>query len=1122
MSVRAWKEEISIPTYGIGHKEKNPMFFEKRVYQGNSGAVYPNPIVEKIFDEKTDALYTALFIENTYLKAMILPELGGKLQMVYDKINHRNMVYYNNVIKPALVGVTGPWTSGGIEFNFPTHHKPSGHDAVDYCIEENTDGSKTIWVSEIERMYRMKGMIGFTLYPDKAYIEISIKLFNRMPFSQSFLWWANPALYANEHFQAIFPPDVTAVYDHGRRDVTKFPIATGTYYKHDYFDGVDISWHKNIPVPTSYMVEESDYDFVAGYDHQAQAGIYHVADHHVAPGKKFWTWGSSEFSEAWDRQLTDDDGPYVELMTGVASNNQPDLSWIAPYEEKSFVQYFMPYKGVANIKNANTEACVGLDVDNGKATVKLYVTAPFSGLRIILSTADKQYLSDTIDTSPEHVYIKSVVLDGNETEQNLILTVERSDGSALISYCPGANIMKPMLEAAKEPLPPTEIHSTEQLYLTAVHLEQYRHATCEPDQYYLEALKRDPSDVRCNNGYGLLLFKRGMFADSEKYFYSAIKTLTERNPNPNFTEPFFNLGIALKYQNKLDEAYRMIYKSMWTTSNQDSGYFSLAQIDCILKLYDKALAHVERSLIRNYHNHKARHLKAVLLRKLGKTDDMLALIEESLKIDCFNMGLYFEQYFYLRDQQRQKQAKAKWDEAKWDEIVHLLRNDKQNYIEYAFDYMQAGMYMEAIDILKGYLAKNQGSDNIYPLILYMIGYAEHKLGDDVNAKESFLQAAKQKPDYCFPNQLEVIDILKVAMQMNPKDAKAPYYLGNLYYARRQHAVAIGLWEKSLETDNQFSTVHRNLALAYYNVLENADLAHKHMETAFNLDTSDHRVFMELDQLRKIRGVCAKDRIERLENNKSALNYRDDLSLELITLYNEVGEYEKAYQLITSRSFHPWEANEGKVGAQWTLSLREMARKKIHNKQFQEAIELLDIACKPYPDNLGEGKLPGMYENDVHYYHGIAYEGLGDTKAANHHYSLASFGKGELSMSMFYNDQPAYRLFYEGLAKQKLGNTTAARGCFYRLIDYGESNLQKQSKIDFFAIQLADTSVFNKDLNKDNTVHSYFLMGLGYLGLGEHQKASVFLKKALELDQNHQEAIIHLAHLTDCEFCIPAK
>ena len=121
----------------------------------------------------------------------------------------------------------------------------------------------------------------------------------------------------SDHTFSVFPPDVTAVMDHGKRAISSFPIATGEYYKYDYSAGVDISRYKNVKVPTSYMAAHSDFDFVGNYDEGVGAGLLHVADHHISPGKKQWTWGNGDFGRTWDRNLTDEDGPYIELMTGV-------------------------------------------------------------------------------------------------------------------------------------------------------------------------------------------------------------------------------------------------------------------------------------------------------------------------------------------------------------------------------------------------------------------------------------------------------------------------------------------------------------------------------------------------------------------------------------------------------------------------------------------------------------------------------------------------------------------------------------------------------------------------------------------------------------------------------------
>ncbi|MEO6980606.1 MAG: DUF5107 domain-containing protein, partial [Mucilaginibacter sp.] len=577
MEVSIWQEELMLPTYRTGLPDKNPMFFENRVYQGSSGVVYPNPVIESIEDEKTDQPYQALFLENRYLKIMILPELGGRVHMAFDKVANRHFIYYNQVIKPALVGLCGPWISGGIEFNWPQHHRPSTFEPSDYAVEENSDGSKTVWVSEVEKMFHTKGMAGFTLYPDKAYLEIKAQLFNRTNLPQTFLWWANPAVRVNEHYQSIFPPDVHAVFDHGKRDVSSFPIATGTYYKVDYSPGTDISRYKNIPVPTSYMAVGSTYNFVGGYEHDQKAGMLHIADHHVSPGKKQWTWGNGDFGIAWDRNLTDEDGPYIELMTGVYTDNQPDFAWIMPNEEKSFTQYFLPYREVGMVKNATKDMLLGLDTERDTVIIRVFATSEQGALRVRLELGDELLFEETVDLSPEKLFEKSLTVSYSDLSQ-LRVSVSNYENRELLAYQPDPNNDAPVIpDPASPALAPKDIDSIEQLFLTGQHLEQYRHATYSPVPYYEEALSREPGDTRSNNALGAWYLRRGRFEISESYFRRAIETSVQRNPNPYDGEPYYNLGLSLHYQQRFNEAYNAFFKAAWSSAWQDSAYFAVAQ-----------------------------------------------------------------------------------------------------------------------------------------------------------------------------------------------------------------------------------------------------------------------------------------------------------------------------------------------------------------------------------------------------------------------------------------------------------------------------------------------------------------------------------------------------------------
>ncbi len=221
-------------TYAVGRPDPNPMFLERRVYQGSSGKVYPLPFYDRIADQAVEQSWDAFHIENKYLRLMILPQIGGRIHVAMDKTNGYDFIYRQDVIKPALVGLAGPWISGGIEFNWPQHHRPSTYMPCDVEIETSEDGSKTIWLSEHEPMNRMKGMHGVCLHPDKAYIELKVRLYNRTPITQTFLWWANEATRVHEKYQSFFPPDVSYVADHAKRAMSRFPQCDGHYYGVNY------------------------------------------------------------------------------------------------------------------------------------------------------------------------------------------------------------------------------------------------------------------------------------------------------------------------------------------------------------------------------------------------------------------------------------------------------------------------------------------------------------------------------------------------------------------------------------------------------------------------------------------------------------------------------------------------------------------------------------------------------------------------------------------------------------------------------------------------------------------------------------------------------------------------
>lgn len=1085
-NARVWKEEILIPTYEVGEADKNPMFLEKRTYQGSSGKIYPYPTTQKISREKTDHKYQAVFLENEYIKVEVLPELGGRIERATDKTNGYEFVYYNHVIKPALVGLLGPWISGGIEFNWPQHHRPTTYAPVRYRIHQDLDGTASVDLYDTDRMYGTDVVTTFTLYPGRSYIEIKARLYNPTGLPQTFLWWANPAVAVNDDTQSVFPPDVQNVYDHGKRAVSRFPIATGEYYKHDYSAGVDISRYKNIPVPTSYMAEKSKYDFMGGYDYGKKAGLLHVADHHVSPGKKQWTWGCGDFGKAWDRNLTDEDGPYVELMTGMYCDNQPDFSWLKPHEEKTFTQYFMPYRNAGYVKNATKECAVNIEKTEDGLYAAVYATGRVDAAKIIIKNRASVCFTEAAALAPDKPFEKIFALSDFDIH-DISISVE-ADGKTLVSYETEPENQRPQAKPADALKKPEDIITTEELYLAGQHLEQYRHATIRPDAYYLEALKRDPDDVRNSNAYGLLLLRRGCFEKAVTYFDRAIKRLTSLTPNPYNSEAFFNKGLALFYQKKYEEAYDSFYKAIWTEEEKEGGYYYLSCIAAMKGKWEEALSFADKSLVRNAHNRKCRGLKAMLFYKLGRADEAKVFAEESLTLGGFD----FVSLYVLEKLGRETLL----DERSGDKPYLLLSASS--------DLAEAGFYEEAIEVLSHVKSE-------IPQTRYQRGTFLLALGQKDKALAEFKAAEEMVPGTDYPNRLEDIGNLQAAMEENPEGAKAPYYLGCLFYDKFQYDEAIALWEKAAELDSSYPTVWRNLAIGYFNKQGKKEKALSCMKKAFKLSEKDQTVFLEYDQLKKKMGVSKADRLAFYESHKDLMADRDDIYAEYVTVLNLNGKYKEAYDAIMAHEFRAWEGAEGKISTQFKTALCGFGKEAFAKGDYDKAANLFKEAVS-YPLNLGEGRLEGTKDNNIYFYLGLCREKAGDRKGAEEYFRLATLGASDPAGPMYYYDQPADMIMFQGLAFEKLGNTNEANARFYKLIDYGQNHMEDVNEPDYFAVSMPEFLIFDEDMDKKNRAHCHYLLGLGALGLGDKVTAAGEFEKALEEDPFHQGAAGYLA---DC-------
>ncbi len=1094
---------LTLPTFEPQPADRNPMFLEKRVFQGSSGRVYPLPFVDRIRADAVEREWNAVHIENDYLHVIVLPELGGRIYAAVDKINGYDFIYRNPVIKPALVGLAGPWISGGIEFNWPQHHRPSTYMPVDVSVEEEADGSRTVWLSEHEPMNRMKGMHGVRLRPDKAYLELRVRLYNRTDLVQTFMWWANVATDVHERYQSFFPEDVHHVADHAKRALSTFPLCSNRYYGVDYgtrgktgvppsdrpahfaatgdYPANDLRWYANIPVPTSYMCVGSEGDFFGGYDHAVDAGLVHVANHHISPGKKQWTWGNHDFGYAWDRNLTEPDEkgvyhPYFELMAGVYTDNQPDFSFLAPGETKSFQQYWYPIRKIGPVSAATTEAAASLALDGETAVVGVHVLGAYRNAIVRLDRAEHHLAEWHWDADPVAPLLERVAVPSGTRRSDLRLTVLDGAGRTLLAFqAAAATNGRAAPEPATEPPAPSDIESVEELYLTGQHLLQYHHATRQPEAYWLEALIRDPLDSRCNNAMGLHHLRRAEFDLAESCFRKALQRLQVRNSNPYDGEAFYNLGVTLRHVGRLDEAYAAFFKATWNAAWRAAGYHALAEIDAVRGRWREALHHVDDCLRYNADNLRARDLKAICLRHMEMPDAADAALKATLALDPLD--------FWAQDL-----------------LGRPVACDTQVTLDLALDYTRIGDVVRAHQLLAG--RTTPASAGSEPLLHYYAASFAKALGLEVEA-QGHQRAAKAAPsDYCFPNRVEDVAVLQQAMSVDPHDAMARYYLGNLFYDRRRHREAIDLWQQSAAINPTFSIVWRNLGIGYFNVLRDRDRAVDAYDRAHRCAPNDARVFYERDQLWKRVGRPLDERLAELEVRDDLVASRDDLSVELSALLNQLGRPRDALMVLLGRHFQPWEGGEGLALEQYVETRLALGRAALRGRNAASARNEFEAALTP-PKSLGEARHLLANQSDVHYWLGVASAALGDTAAAERWWLRAADFTGDfLDMEVRPISEKTY---YSALSKRRLGLEDDCRALLGEMKAFSEGLLKKTPTVDYFATSLPTMLIFEDDLQNRQELSCTIILAQAHCGMGAVDQAKALLDDVLERDPTQTNA-----------------
>ena len=944
-------------------------------------------------------------------------------------------------------------------------------------LVENSDGSKTVWIGETEPRHQMRWTIGITAYPGKSYYSADVKIINPTPLTNSFLYWANVAAHTNNDYQVIFPPSVNVATYHAKNSFTNWPFSTEVYNGEDFTKGVDISWWKNVVNSNSFFAHDLKEDFMGGYDHGKQTGTVHIGDHNIVKGAKLWEWGSGPRGQATEGRLTENDGPYVEIMVGAFSDNQPDYSWINPYEVKTFRQYWYPVKDIRGFKYANLNGAVNLEkTADGKVFLGYYSTQKVNNAKIILKNRDKVIFEKVTEISPEKAFTAELPVKGEFEKTDLSTTLVNSEtGEVLIAYQPVKHEKASKLpDEVKRPPLPADIKSIEELYLTGSRILQFYNPTLNAMDYFNEALSRDPGDIRTNTAVGRIHLRNGEYETARKYFATAIKRLTKDYTRPSDCEPLYLQGLTLKALGLYNEAIDTLYRSTWDNAWHSAAYLELARISAIQGDLEKALAQAEESLSTNSRNNAAINLKATLLNKLGHKEDAKSALRAILTNDPLDFRAANEDYLLSNDQK------------KLEALNRKMRDFDQNYLDLAVSYLNDGFIAEAEEILKRF----KGSDQE---IIYYLGFIADKKGNKEEAREYFRRGSALPVDYGFPYRLETVDVLAKASEYFPDDSRPYYYLGNLLYDK-QPARALENWEKAVSHESSLAIAWRNLGCGYYQHSENLEKAIAAYEKAMQQKKDDPVYYAELDPLYEMSNAPIEKRAQLFAGANDVVKLRDDSFVREILVLNLSGQYDKAVEYLDKSKFH-FREGSSRVRDITVDAHLLLGKKYLSEKNYKGALEqFLGLAATP--ENSDIGRRGDFRSPQINYFTGLAYEALGQKAKAKQYFTMsADDGSKQISQIKY----------YQGLSCLKLGNKTKADEIFNSLVSEAENRIKRGEEVDFFA-KFGEKEAANVQLS-----NAYLLKGLGYKGLNDMGKASENIKKAMELSASNLYAKV------ECEF-----
>ncbi len=972
--VRVWAGTLRLLTYEEGLPDPNPPFDQFTSSKFN----YPYVLRESLTSRRVNHEWRAVYLENEYLKCSVLPDIGGHLYTCIDKLSGRSMFYDNSSIKKADVGYRGAWAAFGIEFNFPVSHNWVSMSPVDYAFRVNADGSGSVFVGNVDRVYGMEWQVELVLRPKSTLLEERVTLSNRSDVRHRFYWWNNAAVRVSDDSRIVYPMRFAAT--HGFTEVRRWPLDP---------DGNDLSVIRNhIHGAGSYFVHGSREDFMGVWHPATRTGTVHYAPYRDLPAKKVWSWGVDEEGLDWRKALSDDNSGYIEIQAGLF-RNQETYAFLEPRQSIHFSEYWMPVRNLDGISRANLAGVLSLTRRASALVVGFNANQLFPHASVWVRKGGERLFTETANLVPADTWTHEI--DLSDLQAKYTVEIRDAQGALLIRHTEDQYDWTPESEIKVGPQPSRRIPGPDKRtcgdWVELGKDLELNGKNLQAPKKYKGALQKFPDNSE-------ILKAAGRLATALLHFDEA-KLLLEEVQSRDTSDPETSYYLGVAYDG-LGDARRA--RAAFEDAQRFGEYRAAAKLRLGELVAREGNLRAAEELLEDAHAAAPDDLRSIeelvaLRIAAGKIEEGKSLARQGLVVSPTSSLLL---------------------DAVGEPNLEHLGNDANRIISLAREYLRLDLYQRALDTVSRKYPKGPPdqaepgalSPDTNPLVAYFRGYCRERLKQ--SPIPDYAAASKLSTAYVFPSTAEDLQVLRSAIRSNSEDATARYLLGTLYFSRGLTAPAVSEWRQARKLNPKIPVLDASLGLALLHEEHEAENALSAFRDGLSSDPQNVTVYLGADQALSLLGRSAAERVQVFEKYPDLPGAPSGLVFELILNLAEEGDFLRAEGLFHKR-FFPREEGGTNVRQVWVEVQLQKLIARAREKRCPDALEIANHLGTPVPGLAftQDGLEPIVNSARTQYLLGTAYADCGNQGTAKGQFQLAA--KSQAPDQVFWAWQAAQKL-----------------------------------------------------------------------------------------------------------------